>query len=134
MNVRQYKSGVFRLLCFLMALNAINLGMTVRDTPAYFSQSNTYHEDISINKIESISELILEDWLGFTDAIPEQDSPDEDPEITELEIDYDCFHLFSFDLLPSNVQFLTAGNILFRPDPFLVYIPEINAPPPQSLT
>ncbi|MBD2704204.1 hypothetical protein IC229_26410 [Spirosoma sp. BT702] len=107
--------------------------MTVRDTSALFNRSCTYHKDLSINKIESISELILEDWLGFSDAIPEQDSPDEDSELTELEADYDCFHLFLFDLLLSTVQFLTTSNILFRPESFLVYVPEINAPPPQPI-
>ncbi|WP_460943390.1 hypothetical protein [Spirosoma daeguense] len=82
---------------------------------------------------ENLSKFILGSWLAFSDTLPEPGIPSNDTEVVESEADYDFIHLFNFDVLLSSVQFLTTDNILFRQEPFLVYIPEISAPPPQPI-
>ena len=59
-----------------MALYLLNISVDAQDP-----ESNTIPEDLLINDQESIVELILEEVLGFQNAIPEYDDPDaEEPE------------------------------------------------------
>jgi hypothetical protein len=130
MNKRQYNFWLYRLLCLLMAFSAINLSVPVRDTSCLTCRTITGH-DLSVNKINSLSEFILEEWLGLGDAVPEHNDPDEESELTELQQDYDFFQLFVFAPLLPTVQYLTTGNMHFWPEHIPAYVPEINAPPPR---
>lgn len=59
-----------------LALYLLNISV---DTPDL--TSNLIPEDLSINDQESFVEIILEEILGYEDAIPEFDDPDtDDPE------------------------------------------------------
>lgn len=131
MQKRQYNNWLFRILSLFMALNAINLLVPVRDTACLTCSAVAGHDDLAVNKINSLTELVLEEWLGLGDAIPEHDDPDEESEITELQQDYDFIQLFVFAPLLPTVQYLTTGNMHFWPAHIPAYVLEINAPPPR---
>ncbi|MFD1141002.1 hypothetical protein ACFQ4C_07775 [Larkinella insperata] len=81
-NKHTYSSLFHRLFCLLMAFYVINLSI---DAPDYSRVDvyGQYHDDLTINEIESVGELVLEKWLGLTDVIPEHDEPDEDGTLTK---------------------------------------------------
>lgn len=131
MNKRQYNFLVYRILCFLMAIHVINISLDTPDMSLLSGRATAYHKDLSVNKIESIGEFILESCLGISDAIPEQDDPDDDSEFAELEYDYAFTHLFVFTPLVPSIHFLTT-NVLPFPTAFLpTPVSEIVGPPPQ---
>lgn len=133
MEKRQHNFLVYRLLCLLLALHVLNVSIDVRDTPSFVGKVVVCHEDLPINKIESIGEFLLEECLGFYDAVPEHDDPDEESELTELEQDYEFNPLFVFAPLRPPVQYLLTGSVPFRPESIPSLIQEIVAPPPQIL-
>ncbi|RAK00127.1 hypothetical protein LX87_01825 [Larkinella arboricola] len=77
-----YTSLLYRLFGLLMAFYVINLSI---DAPDYSRADvyGQYHDDLSINEMESVGELVLEKWLGLADVIPEHDEPDEDSTISK---------------------------------------------------
>lgn len=114
-----------------MAFHVINISLDTPDRLSLVGRSTAYHKDLSVNKIESIGEFILESCLGITDAIPEHDDPDDDSEFAELEQDYVFTHLFVFTPLLLSIHYLTTDNLPF-PTVFLsAPVSEIIAPPPQ---
>lgn len=62
-----------KYLWFTMALYIFNFSI---DTPDYFGDEVS--ENLCFNDIESISELVLENFLGIDDACPEHDEDDPD--------------------------------------------------------
>lgn len=131
MNKRQNKFFIYRFLCLLLALHVINLSVDVRDTVLLTGRTVAYHEDLSINKIESIGELLLEECFGLENAFPEHDDPDDESELTELEQDYDFNQLFAFSPLSPAVQYLLTATVPFRTEFVPAHVLEIVAPPPQ---
>ncbi|MCU0443599.1 MAG: hypothetical protein MUE85_01680 [Microscillaceae bacterium] len=67
------KNIIFRILCFVVIFQLLNFSIDAPD-----AQPDYLPENLAINDIESIVELVLEDFLGLEDAISEQDEPDED--------------------------------------------------------
>ncbi len=122
---------VYRFLCFLMALHVINISIDTTDRAFLSGRATAYHEDLSSNEIESISEFVLETCLGFVDAIPEQDDPDDESEATEQEPDYAFTQLFRFTPLMPSVHYLPTVSLLFLPAHVSTPVAEIIAPPPQ---
>ncbi|GAB3956572.1 hypothetical protein GCM10028805_46840 [Spirosoma harenae] len=114
-----------------MALNVINLSIDVCDTAMTAVKTIGIQTGLSINKIESIGEFLLEECFNIHKAIPEQNNPEEESELTELEQDYDFTPLFAFAPLSSPVQYLLSGNVPFRSEFVSAHVPEIHAPPPQ---
>lgn len=114
-----------------MALHVINVSIDSRSLASLSERTTACHEDLSINKIESIGELLLEESFGIKDAVPENEDPDDESELTELAQDYDFFHPYVFTPLRAPVQDLITSNRPFRFEPILVHVPEIPAPPPQ---
>ncbi|MVM34505.1 hypothetical protein GO755_31035 [Spirosoma sp. HMF4905] len=133
MKRQYYNFWVYQLLGLLMALNVINLSIGVRDTALLTSRTVAYHEDLSVNKIESIGEFLLEECFGFYDAVPEHDDPDDESEVTELEQDYDFHPLFVFAPILAPVRYLITESRPFTPASIPAHIQEIVAPPPQIL-
>ncbi|MBD2754435.1 hypothetical protein [Spirosoma validum] len=131
MTNRQYNFWVYRVLCLLMALHLVNLSVDVQDMMPLTGRMTVSDEKLSVNKIESISEFLLEECFGIQDAVPEHDDPDDESELTEQEQDYDFNQLFVFAPLRAVVQFLLTGNVSFWPEPVSVHVQEIIAPPPQ---
>lgn len=132
MNKRQYNFLVYRILCFLMAVHVINISLDTPDRSFVAGRATAYHKDVSINKIESIGEFILEACLGMTDAVPEHDDPDDDSEFAELEHDYAFTHWFVFTPLAPSILFLTTNDLPFSTVFLPTTVSEIVAPPPQA--
>ncbi|WP_379844150.1 hypothetical protein [Larkinella bovis] len=113
-----------------MALHIINISV---DVPEHYSPRmlhGTQKKDLSVNKIESFGELALEHWLGFIDAVPEQDESDEESDVLNIEHDYFSTPFFSFSLKPA-CWHLTArplGRMFIRA---FSHVQEISSPPPQ---
>lgn len=132
-NVVKKKRSKFlmcQLLCLLMALHLVNLRIDGQDK-AFTTGRIASHKDLSVNKIESISEFLLEECLGIRDAVPEQDDPEEDSELTELEQDYEFTQFFVFTPLRSPATYQLTKRVPFRPAFISAHVPEIIAPPPQ---
>lgn len=62
-----------KLLLFFLTAVIFNLSVDVKD----YSE-NYIPEDLSFNDQESIVELIVEKWLGFSNAFIEYDEPDQE--------------------------------------------------------
>ncbi|GAB3906560.1 hypothetical protein GCM10028803_39080 [Larkinella knui] len=114
-----------------MALHIINISV---DVPEHYSPRMIHgaqKEDLSVNKIESIGELVLEHWLGIIDAVPEQDESREEPDVATIEHDYFSTPLFSFSLKPVCWHLVSRplGLTFIR---VFSHVQEITSPPPQS--
>lgn len=134
MKGQYYKFLIYRLLGLLMALNVIKLSSNVQNTVLLTNHTITVHEDWSGNSLASIGAFLVENGLGFSDAVPNQDGPDEESELTELEDDYDFNPLFVFDPIRAPIHYLVTGSLPFRPEFNPAYIREVFAPPPQILS
>lgn len=62
---------IFRVFWSMLALHILNIGI---DAPDLFFQQK---ENLAFNDIESIVELVLEDYLDIDNAIAEHDDSDE---------------------------------------------------------
>lgn len=131
MKKRQYNFLVYRFFCLLLALHLVNLSIDVQDRTMPIGKTIANREDLSINKIESISEFLLEECFGVHDAVPEHDDPEKESELTELEQDYEFTQLFVFAPLRNPVRYLLMDHLTFRPAFISVHVLEILAPPPQ---
>ena len=119
-----------RLFCWLMALHIINISV---DVPEHFSPRMLQHaqkQDLSVNKIESIGELVLEHWLGFVNAIPEQDESDESAD-GNIEHDHFFSPLFAFTIKPVGWH-QNSRSIRYVFIRVFSHVQEITSPPPQA--
>ncbi len=131
MSKRRKSFFLHRLFCWLMALHIINISV---DVPEHYSPRRLHganKADLSVNKIESIGELVLEDWLGIFDACPEQDESDKDSDVLNIEHDYFSAPLFSFSLQPASWHLIPrpVGLTFIR---VFSHVLEITSPPPQQ--
>lgn len=121
------KSSFARCIWFLLALQIFNFSV---DTPDW--QPALYHEDLSINDMESVVEIVLEKFLGIDNAIPEYDESD------------DCFAGIimipvTFDVIPSCTSipedFIPVNRYQYTPykaDFSYKYYPKSYFPPPEA--
>lgn len=114
-----------------MALHVINMSVDAPDGYAVAGRGEQ-REDLSVNDIESLSELMLEECFGIVNAVPERDEPDENSSLSELEEEYIVTQ--SLVLAP----FSASAHVLIVTDPLSVqpaHVPtpvvEIVAPPPR---
>jgi hypothetical protein len=131
MDKRRKSFFLNRLFCWLMALHIINISV---DVPAYYSPRMIHgaqKEDLSVNKIESIGELVLEHWLGIINAVPEQDDTKEESDVASIECDYFFAPLFAFELKPVSWHLISRpiGLTFIR---VFSHVQEITSPPPQQ--
>ncbi|TAG20420.1 MAG: hypothetical protein EAZ32_09400 [Cytophagia bacterium] len=121
---------VFRSFWLLMALHILNCSI---DTPD--AQPDSIPENLAYNDIESISELVLEQILGFENAIAEHEEHDTEDggsiSIAKIllyfqpSIEFSLIHLntVSFsEFIPLNYEDIFATQ----------FHPEIVSPPPQQ--
>ncbi|MGA0558951.1 hypothetical protein ACO2Q8_20005 [Larkinella sp. VNQ87] len=114
-----------------MALHIINISVDVPERYSSRLQHGAQKADLSVNKIESIGELVLEEWLGIFDAVPEQDESDEESDLANIEHDYFSAPLFSFLLKPASWHLISRPvGLTFIP--VFSHVQEIMSPPPQS--
>jgi nicotinamidase-related amidase len=125
------KHIVFRSFWLLMALHILNCSI---DTPD--AQPDSIPENLSYNDIETISELVLEQILGFENAIAEHDEHDTDDagsfQIAKIILYYQSPTNFSI----KHTHYFSYSNllpILYEAIFITQFHPEIVAPPPQQV-
>jgi hypothetical protein len=115
-----------------MALHVLNFSI---DSPDRYTRSNTLiqeQEDLSINDIESVGELLLEECFGLVNAVPEHDEHDEEAgQLLSLQ-DYIFTQTFTLRPPVRSVYLLLTKVITFTSTPVSTYIPDITSPPPQG--
>jgi len=116
-----------RLALWFLLLLLLNLSIDPPD-----SRSAHIAEDLTVNEIESILELVLEEVCAMYCSVPESDESDEEKNIAKVR--YDLFgqdgavtvHLARYRLL-------MAVQTSFFDSPFLSGTkPEIASPPPEA--
>ncbi|GAB3259514.1 hypothetical protein GCM10027347_23210 [Larkinella harenae] len=130
MSKRRKNFFLHRLFCWLMALHIINISV---DVPEHFSPRMLHgaqKEDLSVNRIESIGELVLEQWLGIIDAVPEQEESNRESDVLNIEHDYFSAPLFAFTLQPASWHLIPRPAGLTCERAFS-HVQEISSPPPQ---
>jgi hypothetical protein len=131
---RSHNSLWHRLFCLLMAFYVINVSIDAPDGYVSPNGHGEYHEDLSINEIESFSELILEDIFGLHDAIPEHDEADgEEDQITKIFFDWSMpSPAVQYQFVPA-IGFLTHVPVPFCRGFYRSNPTEINSPPPETV-
>lgn len=134
MGKLKHRTLLHQLMGLLMALHVINVSIDAPgpyDVPTYFGQQ---HKDLSINEIESFSELLLEECLGLDDAFPEHDDTTNNHSgVASAEQDYFFPQPFVFSAPPISYWYLSRQAVPFKPAHAPMHVPEISSPPPQRL-
>ncbi|WP_143092726.1 hypothetical protein [Arsenicibacter rosenii] len=129
---KRKKSILLRqIFCLLMALHVINVSI---DAPDYNTPNGTMgvlREDLSVNEIESLGELVLEEWLGFTDAFPEHDDAEDDYDVTQLEQDFFFYPVVGVVFCPTIRQLPTHRFVQLPPPRVLTRARDIIPMPPR---
>lgn len=118
---------IFRFLCAVLALHILNISV---DTPD--AQPDNIREDLSINDMESIAEIVLEQVLGIDNAIPEHDESDNNNGKINLKTGIDFF------IQNFSVKFTDINNCLLnKPSQYKEtyseqFQTELNSPPPEA--
>jgi hypothetical protein len=125
------KHIAFRYFWVFMALHILNCSIDAPDKlPDYIP------ENLSFNDIESISELILEQFMGFENAVEEHEEPDSTDglsfEVAKIILFYQPSFVFS---VPLKVKDFSEESSFCRYQDihFTLFHPEIVSPPPQSI-
>jgi hypothetical protein len=125
-------SWLKRLFYLLMAVHVLNLSVDPPDHHVRISKAGIVSEDLSINEMESVSEWVLEHFLGCWNAIPERDEPDGDSVISKVLVTWFMPQPAYYALpLPSATVFATVSRPSFISLPYLSPLAEVSSPPPQ---
>lgn len=117
----------FRVLWFVLALQILNFSV---DTPD--AQPDNIREDLSINDMESVVEIILEQVLDIDNAIPEHDESDNDNGKINLKTAIDFFiSKFSVELADISCSLLNKPS-QYKENFYKRFNPELNSPPPEA--
>lgn len=136
MGKRTHHTVLHRLFCLLMALHVINISVDAPDGYAGCAVQSQQREDLSVNDIESLSELVLEECFGFVNAVPEHDEPDENSSLTEFEVEEEYIITQSFVFAPFSVpaySLVVTEPLSFQPTHVPTPVVEIVAPPPRHM-
>ena len=120
---------VFRIFWVLMAIHIVNLSVDTRDArPDYVP------EDLSVNDLESIAEILLEQVLDINNAVSEHDENDsEDGGSLEIKKEILFCHKFRFDCIPNfqyNLKLLYSNP--YKEQFSSQFHPDIVPPPPKA--
>ncbi|GAB3221557.1 hypothetical protein [Spirosoma arcticum] len=134
MAKQAHHTVLHRLFCLLMALHVINMSVDAPDGYARRALQGEQREDLSVNDMESLSELVLEECLGMTDAVPEHDEPDDNSSLTEFEEEYIATLSFVFAPFSTPAHSLVVTKLLpFQTTHVPTPVVEIVAPPPRHM-
>ncbi len=121
-----------RLLCLLMAFYVINVSIDATDGYVMPNSHGEYREDLSINEIESIGELLLEEILGITNAVPEHDESDEEEDqITKIFMDWSIPGPAVSYRFYLSVGYTPTVHAFFAPNRYFSRPAEVTIPPPK---
>jgi len=117
---------ISKLLCLVMALHVFNCSVDMPD-----AQPDYIAENLSINDMESVVEILLEEVLNIKDAIAEHDEPDQDlPLEVKLSKSFYFQNLYTCEVLLIEMD----GKIIppsYNEIFFKEYIADITPPPPK---
>jgi len=118
---------VGRLVCLLLAIIFLNFSVDPRDRLAV-----TLPEDLSVNDMESLLELALEDIMGIDDCIPESDENDLEKNGGSKRVDSSAIWFACLDIklaLHSSIE--TSRQYLRDADLIPSRASSIHSPPPE---
>lgn len=127
-SIRETK--IFKYFWVLMALHFINGSVDPVDL-----RNLSAREDLSLNEMESISEIIAEQILDIEDCFPEHDEPFEDGNTPIEQVKHLSQFLPTLNNLAvvfsdeSGLQLLTSYSRRLNTQ----FSPEISLPPPEFL-
>jgi len=126
-SIRQHI--IFRLIWLLMAVHIFNCSV---DTPD--AKPDYIPEDLSYNDMESVVEIILEDFLEIKDALAEHDENDtEDGCSFDLKKQLVYFYQLNFRSNKKNHNGLIKLALTEYKEQYISpFHPEILPPPPKS--
>lgn len=115
-----------RAVVFLLTVEVLNLSIDPPDLRPY------HPEDLSVNDIESIAELVLENVFGVQNAVKEledQDTPDGSP----FTLKVDLYSSLSAKLHPKPCFFIVKKSYQeLQKNRFNAVFSEIASPPPKA--
>lgn len=119
---------VARALALFMAAYILNFSV---DSPD--AQPDHMAEDLSINDLESIAEIVLEEWMEIDDAIPEHDESDtnDGTMVFKKSIDFFCME-FKKDCAYASEFFLKNRFLNYTENFHKQFYPEFTPPPPKA--
>lgn len=123
------KHIVTKFFWFLMALHILNLSVDSPDP-----QPDSVPEDLSINDMESIVEIILEQMLDIEDAVPETDDDDTSQGLLSHTNFQLVYYQQQIDLLcKPDGQIANSTKSSFYYDAYSQqFHPEVVPPPPKA--
>ena len=122
-----------RLLCLLMAFYVINVSIDAPDGYVTPNGHGEYREDLSINEIESLGELVLEEFFDLHDIVPEHDeSNEEEDQLNKIFMDWSIPSPVVIYLLNPGVGFLPPTRMPFKGLIYRSNPTKINTPPPTG--
>lgn len=121
-----------RVACFLLAVHFLNFSIDPVDL-----RPNTVAEDLSINDIESFTELVAEDVLGYEDCFAEHEDAD-DEKSAPVPINVLKYICYQQDAGPDLEDRVLPGakKVYFVRDhsDYAVLAIEITSPPPEAIS
>lgn len=119
---------VGKIICFLFALHVLNISVDPPDPDPEWVP-----EDLSVNEMESISEIICEQILHIDNAFPEQDDQDNTDHgapaaFQIIPLVNTCQPLLSVIPVPNSFPIHVKTNESFYKQPTM----EILSPPPNA--
>lgn len=111
-----------------MAAYVLNFSVDAPD-----AQPDYVPEDLSINDLESVAEIVLEEWMEIENAIPEHDESDAGHGSTVLKKSFD-FYCMEFKKGQVYIpDFLLKTNFRSYKEIFhQQFFPEFTPPPPKA--
>src|SRR5689334_12178576 len=120
-----------RVACFLLAVHFLNFSIDPVDL-----HPNTVPEDFSVNDIESFTELVAEDVLGYEDCFAEHEEADDDKSapVPVNVLKYICYQQAAGTDLKDRVL-PGAKKVYFVRDhsDYAIRAIEISSPPPEAI-
>lgn len=122
----KFKGGLKNLCCWVLLLQLINLSIDPAKHQNFVNGELTFQEDLSVNKIESIYELISEHI--FKKDVPESQNADNHSLVKTFII---------FHQVPApTTQLILAEEPIFHNHSYQAFIPELvqvlESPPPKA--
>ncbi len=129
-RLKKYASNVIVVLLAIVLMNySVPYNSTAEHLHSIHNNESRLYSNAGINEIESVFELVTEEWLDIENCVPEPDTDDAQEDISKIKT------LFIDRFTPDNnsaiVAYSTVQHTTHNTD-FLSSLPvNIPAPPPD---
>jgi hypothetical protein len=120
------ESKAIRWMVLLLAGIIMNLSIDPPDREA-----PGVAEDLTFNDVESIAELVGEQFLGLTDLFPESDEPDGGTDLAKKALEYRCTRYAALLNEPGKER-MVVMSYPYAEHFTVQYKPEPRVPPPWA--